>query len=57
VGGDCDEQIKEGKVTFVYTSPESILADMDWRNKLQTPLFRSKTVLIVVDEAHTMLQW
>ncbi|XP_062615259.1 ATP-dependent DNA helicase RecQ-like [Saccostrea cucullata] len=42
---------------FVFGSPELLVGDDKWREVLRNPIFTSKHQLIVVDEAHTVIQW
>ena len=55
IHADCDaDAIRDGKTTYVYTSPEAILSDMKWRTMLtESNSFR----LFVVDEAHMVINW
>ncbi|XP_052695204.1 uncharacterized protein LOC128173541 [Crassostrea angulata] len=46
-----------GKYTFIYRSPEILIDTIKWRELFRHPLFARKLGLIVVDEAHTILQW
>lgn len=46
-----------GKYTFIYRSPEILIDTIKWRDLFRHPLFARKLGLIVVDEAHTSLQW
>uniref|UniRef100_A0A8W8MR34 Helicase ATP-binding domain-containing protein n=1 Tax=Magallana gigas TaxID=29159 RepID=A0A8W8MR34_MAGGI len=42
---------------FLFGSPEALLGERKWRERLQTPEYQRKIKLIVVDEAHTIVQW
>ncbi|KAJ8301105.1 hypothetical protein KUTeg_020092 [Tegillarca granosa] len=57
IGRDEKENvdIEDGKFTFVFSSPENLLGDQKWRNVMLSN--RPKLRLIVIDKAHTMLQW
>lgn len=50
------QDILKGHFQFVFTSPEAVLSNDTWRRNLATDL-RQKVGLLVVDEAHTILQW
>ena len=47
----------EGKYQFLFSSPEVVVDTGKWRDVLKNPVFSKKLGLIVVDEAHTILQW
>ena len=51
------QSIKEGKVQLLYTSPESILRNSQWREMLLSDVYRKNLVAVVVDEAHCIAQW
>lgn len=51
------ENIKRGLYDFVFGSPEILVGDVTWREVLKTQVYQEKLKLIVVDEAHTVLQW
>lgn len=46
-----------GKYTFIYGSLEIPIDTIKWREMFCHPSFARKRGLIVVDEAHTILQW
>lgn len=46
-----------GEYTFIYGSPEILIDTIKWREMFRHPSFARKRSLIVVDEAHTILQW
>lgn len=55
-----DKDLNDPKVTkmeydFIFGSPEALLGDEKWRERLQTPEYQRKIKLIVVDEAHTIV--
>ena len=52
-----DEDIKEGRTTFVYGSPEVLVGNSMWRKVLKTPQYRSGLVSVAVDEVHVALHW
>uniref|UniRef100_A0A8W8N9U5 DNA 3'-5' helicase n=2 Tax=Magallana gigas TaxID=29159 RepID=A0A8W8N9U5_MAGGI len=57
-----DEEFNDPRLTkmecdFLFGSPEALLGDRKWRERLQTPEYQRKIKLIVVDEAHTIVQW
>ena len=52
-----DSDAKDGKYQYIYGSPETFLARDDWRKSLKSKIFQDRTKLIVVDEAHLVIQW
>lgn len=60
--GDVNEEgfrdICRGKKQLIYMSPESLLSDVgEWRDVIQSPVFQSNLVGIVIDEAHCVTKW
>jgi len=49
-----DMAILGGKFNFLFSSPEKLLGVSKWRDMLVSS---SSIRLVVVDEAHTVLQW
>ena len=49
--------IEQGKVTFVFMSPESTLASEKWRNVLASDVYQENLIGIVVDEVHCVTEW
>ena len=52
-----DPGIKSGKFNFVFGSPEMLLSESEWRNMFLSDVYKKQLRLIVVDEAHTVVQW
>ncbi|XP_062573982.1 ATP-dependent DNA helicase RecQ-like [Saccostrea cucullata] len=50
-------EIIGGKYQFIYGSPEILVDSTKWRDTFRHPVFSKKVGLLVVDEAHTILQW
>ena len=48
--------IAEGRFTFVFASPESVLKPK-WRDVFLTETWQTRISLIVIDEAHSILEW
>ena len=46
----------EGKVQLLYISPESLLINSEWREMLQSDIYREKLVAFVVDKVHCVKQ-
>jgi ATP-dependent DNA helicase RecQ len=57
IGRDPEDEGKvlEGGYQFIFGSPESLVGDTKWREILTN--LRGKVKVIVVDEAHTVVQW
>lgn len=52
-----NEAIEQGKYDFVFGSPEVLVGDTKWREILKSDVYQKHMALIVVDEAHTVVQW
>ena len=50
-------RIKNGEFQIVFTSPESLLMSMEWKNTLSSKVYRDNLVGFVVDEAHCIQKW
>ena len=48
--------VREGKVQLLYVSPESIVRNMQWRDRLLSSVYRENLVAVAVDEAHCIAQ-
>lgn len=59
IGKDVSEtdDLINGDFDFVYTSPEQLVGDLKWRDVLKSDVYQKKLRAIVVDEAHTVIQW
>ena len=59
IGKDVSEtdDLINGHFDFVYTSPEQLVGDLKWRDVLKSDVYQKKLRAIVVDEAHTVIQW
>ena len=51
-----DENIRSGKFDFVFGSPEHVLEGR-YREMVRSATYQSKLGLLVVDEAHTVINW
>ena len=49
--------VKEGKHQLVFISPESMLANDQWREVLLSDVYQSKLVCVAIDEAHCVPKW
>jgi len=59
--GEIDDatetEVCEGQFQLVYLSPEALLTNSTWRDMLQSPVYQSNLVALVVDEAHCVKKW
>ncbi|XP_062574182.1 uncharacterized protein LOC134236018 [Saccostrea cucullata] len=57
IGRDPSEEdaINEGYFQFIFGSPEAFVGERKWRDAVSN--LRDKIKVIVVDEAHTVVQW
>ena len=51
------EDIKQGYYEIVFISPERLLTSEDWRDMLQSPIYKEQLVGVIVDEAHCVKKW
>ena len=54
---DAMKGVKEGKYQLLYISPESLLRNPQWRERLLSHAYQENLVGIVVDEAHYIAKW
>lgn len=60
---ECDEticdadKIAKGHYQLLFISPEMLLMNLDWRDLLQSHVFRDNLVALVIDEAHCVTKW
>ena len=59
IGKDDNEcsSIVNGDFTFLFTSAENILSVERYRNMLSSDIYQNSDVLLVIDEAHTVINW
>ncbi len=53
----CMQSIENGEVSYVYSSPESMLSLERWRKILTSNIYKEACIGIVVDEAHCISEW
>ena len=46
------EGITQGRYQIIFTSPERLLADKEWRDVFQCELLHECVVGLIIDEAH-----
>ncbi len=51
------DKLLSGQYSFIYGSPESVVGDSSFRDLLKSSVYRTHLGYVVVDEAHTVLQW
>ena len=52
-----ETQVCEGQFQLVYISPEALLTNPTWRDMLQSSVYHSNLVSLIVDEAHCVKKW
>ena len=58
LGGDeALGKVCSGEYQLVYTSPEALLTDEQWRDILLNPVYQEQFVGLIVDEAHCVKKW
>jgi ATP-dependent DNA helicase RecQ len=59
IGRNSDDNggIKQCEFTYLFSSPEHLLASNEWRSMLLTTAYQESHILLVIDEAHTVLEW
>ena len=53
----CDQQIRDGLVTFIYGSPEVLVGNPAWRDLWKTSQYQKRVIAFAVDEVHTAVHW
>lgn len=54
--GKESDSIKRGEYDFLFSSPEAVVGNPEWRAMLLGPA-GERVRLLVIDEAHTVLHW
>ena len=49
--------IKNCLFTFLFSAPEQLLGQEEWRTMLRMNAYVEKKILIVIDEARTVIEW
>ena len=57
VNNETENKIKLGQYSILFGTPETWIKQEKWYHMLTSELFRKKTLIIVVDEAHCSPQW
>ena len=52
-----NSRVLQGKVQFIFISPESLLHNRMYRSMLLSDTYRRNLVALVVDEAHCVKTW
>lgn len=55
-GSAENDKIEQGSYDFLFGSPEMCVGNQKWIDLLSS-VYQNKLKLIVVDEAHTVIQW
>ena len=51
------EDVKKGCYELLFVSPELLLTSSEWRDMLQSTVYKEQLVGVVVDEAHCVKKW
>ena len=61
IGGGQEEanlqKIIKGDMNIVYSSPEAMLTNDEWREMVCSPIYQQSVVAVAVDEAHCITHW
>jgi superfamily II DNA helicase RecQ len=59
IGKDASEsdRIIRGLFEFLFGSPEQLVGEVKWREMLKSDVYTENLRALVVDEAHTVIQW
>ena len=56
-GDFVESEIFQGKYSYVFTSPESLIQNEKWRDMLKSELYQTNVFAVVADEAHVVPKW
>ena len=48
---------RKGAMSCLFVSPELLLTSSEWRDMLQSAVYKEQLVGVVVDEAHCVKKW
>lgn len=51
------QQILNGEMNIVYSSPEAMLSNDQWREMIRSPIYQRSVIAVAVDEAHCITHW
>ena len=46
------QKIFKGEMNIVYSSPEAVLGNDQWREMVSSPIYQRNAIAVAVDEAH-----
>jgi ATP-dependent DNA helicase RecQ len=49
--------LTNGKYSIIFTNPESLILNKNWRTMLQSSIYQENLFGIVADEAHVVPKW
>lgn len=49
--------VSDGKYSFIFANPETIIMNEKWREMLQSPIYQTRLFAVVTDEAHVIPKW
>ena len=51
------QQILKGEMNIVYSSPEAMLSNDQWRDMVCSRIYQESVVAVAIDEAHCITHW
>ena len=51
------QKILKGEMNIVYSSPEAVLGNDQWREMVSSPIYQRNVIAVAVDEAHCITHW
>ena len=61
IGGGQEEgnlqRILKGEMNIVYSSPEAMMANDQWREMVSSPIYQRSVIAVAVDDAHCITHW
>ena len=51
------QEIINGEMNIVYSSPEAMLSNNHWREVICSPVYQRSVIAVAVDEAHCITHW
>ena len=52
---DAMKDVRDGQIQLLFISPELLLRNPQWREKLTSRVYKEKLIAVVVDEAHCVV--
>ena len=51
------ERVAKGNYQLIFFTPEALLNHRKWRDLLRSDIYLSRLRVVVIDEAHTVINW